>query len=260
MLEVKHISKSYIIKKRRLRPPLTFCAVDDVSFSVSDGEIVSLVGESGCGKTTTAELIVKLLPCDSGEIYVGGQEITSLPERQFRRLRPGIQMIQQNPFGSFDPGCSIFESLSEGLLAHQMVPDKNAARAYLKEILEACELKELYLDRYPHELSGGQLQRLSIARAVALKPQIVIADEIVSALDISAQSQVLDLLLTLKKEQQLSLLFITHDLAVARHMSDRILVMKQGKIVDEGDCSYIFSGSGHPYTSVLREAMVQFPF
>ncbi|MGN0204448.1 MAG: ATP-binding cassette domain-containing protein, partial [Coprococcus sp.] len=209
---------------------------------------------------TLARMIVGLLEPDSGEIMYQGQNIGKISKRKFRQLRPQIQLIQQNPFGSLDPEMKIFDLLSEGIRTHHIQTDGLSIREYLTAILEDCGLQEEFLDRYPHEFSGGQLQRLAIARAIALRPAIVIADEIVSALDVSVQGQILDLLVRLKNERGMSVIFISHDLCVVRSISDKIMVMKDGEIVDSGSTEYIFEQSGCPYTQALKDAIVPSPY
>lgn len=237
-----------------------FPAVKDVSFCLHEGETLGLVGESGCGKSTLAKLIVRLLWPDAGEILFEGENMGNMTAEQFRRIRPQLQLIQQNPFNCMDPRMKIKTILSEGVKAHQISTEGLSMREYLMQMLKSCDLEEEYLERYPNEFSGGQLQRLAIARAMLLKPRVIIADEIVSALDISVQSQILNLLLKLKEERKLSVIFITHDLCVVKKIADRILVMKDGMIVDSGNGMHIFETSQCDYTRELREAIVPFPY
>lgn len=261
VLNVINLQKHYVIKHRfGMRPEHVFPAVRGVTFDLDCGETLGLVGESGCGKSTLAKMIVGLLEPDSGKIMYQGQNIGKMGKREFRKLRPQIQLIQQNPFGCLDPEMKISDLLTEGIRTHHIQTDRLSIREYLIGILKDCGLAEEFLDRYPHEFSGGQLQRLAIARAIALRPQIVIADEIVSALDVSIQGQILDLLIRLKNERNMSVIFISHDLHVVRRISDRIMVMKDGNIVDSGSTEYIFEQSKHPYTTALKDAIVPSPY
>lgn len=261
VLEIRELRKHYVIKHRLgMKPDHVFPAVRGVSFVLRQGETLGLVGESGCGKSTLAKMIVGLLEPDSGEIMYRGKNIGKMSKRKFRQLRPQIQLIQQNPFGSLDPEMKIFDLLSEGIRIHHIRTDGLSVREYLTDILKDCGLQEEFLDRYPHEFSGGQLQRLAIARAIALRPAIVIADEIVSALDVSVQGQILELLMRLKNERGMSVIFISHDLCVVRSISDKIIVMKDGKIIDSGSTEYIFDQSNCSYTLALKDAIVPSPY
>lgn len=260
VLSIKNLRKEYICGRSWLQETETFAAVRDVSFELYQGETLGLVGESGCGKSTLAKMIVKLLKPNAGEIYFEGQNILDMKEKKFRCLRPYIQLIGQNPFGSMDPRKRLIDTLSEGIRCHHISTNGKSLRGYLEEILRSCELQPEFLDRYPCEFSGGQLQRLAIARALALRPRVLVADEIVSALDVSVQGQILELLMKQKTERDMSLIFITHDLSVVRKISDRILVMKDGKILDEGNPEYIFEKSECLYTKKLKEAMITFPY
>lgn len=260
VLEIKDIRKKYVVKHFGMNGMHVFPAVRGISFKLYPGETLGLVGESGCGKSTLAKMMVKLLEPDDGEIYYRDRLVSSMQIGEFRRIRPKVQLIQQNPFNSLDPEMKIFDILSEGIRVHHIPTDGRSIREYLTKILEDCGLQEEYLQRYPHEFSGGQLQRIAIARAIALRPEIVIADEIVSALDVSVQGQIMELLMRLKNERGMSVIFISHDLCVVRSISDRILVMKDGEIVDSGSTEYIFEKSECPYTLALKDAIVPSPY
>ena len=259
-LEVKNLSLTYHSRGNLFRKDVFYQAVTDVSFHLEKGEVLALVGESGCGKTTISKIIIRLLKPDAGQVLFDGRDIWSFRESQFRSQRTHIQMITQNPFSGFDPSMKLERQLSEGLREHNTDRNGLSMHGYLTEIIEECGLQEEHLKRYPYELSGGQLQRMAIARAVAVKPRILIADEVISALDVPLQSKILELLMRLKNTFQLGILFITHDLAVVRQIADRIIVMKDGRIVDEGGRDYIFRESGNPFTVRLREAMMDFPY
>lgn len=260
ILEIKEVSKTYVTKSWGLKKNIVSDAVKNVSITLKEGETLGLAGESGCGKSTLAKMIIKLLEPDEGHILYQGKDINTISEKQFRKMRPQIQLIQQNPFNCMDPHMKIEKILAEGIKAHEIETGNCSIREYLVQILKRCGLKEDYLDRYPDEFSGGQLQRLAIARAIALKPKVLIADEIVSALDISIQGQILNLLKSLQEEEKLSIIFISHDLCVIRKISDRIIVMKEGEIVDQGEPEYIFEESKCSYTMMLREAIISFPY
>ncbi len=236
-------------RKARLR------AVDDVSLSVSRGETVGLVGESGCGKTTLGSAVIGLTELTSGKIVYNGRDVNDLLSNSPDFLRREIQMIFQYPFGSLNPRVTIGSAISEVLKIHEICKTKSERRDKVVSALESVGLESSYASRYPHEFSGGQRQRLGIARALALNPSLVIADEPVSALDVSVQVQILNLMLELQQERNLSYLFIAHDLAVVKYMCDRILVMYLGKIVEQAEASEIFNHPAHPYTEALLSAV-----
>ena len=259
VLEVTELTKHFRKPSGRLfSGDDRFAAVDHVSFSMYEGEMLGLLGESGCGKSTLARMLMHLTVPSSGRILLDGTEIQRLPEHTFRKLRHRIQMVFQNPFDCLDPSRKICSLLEEPLKRWQPDLDRDGRRERIREMLMECALPDNCLEKHPAEFSGGQLQRISIARALLAKPQVLVADEIVSALDVSIQSQILQLLEKMKEEHHLSVLFITHDLSVARKVSDRIMVMKNGKIIGTGKPEEIFAGTQDPYIQALAAAAFSF--
>ena len=225
-------------------------AVDGVSLEIHRGEALGLVGESGCGKSTLARLITALLPVTRGKIFFEGQEISALRGRSLRRIRRKIQMIFQDPFASLDPRMTVGDIIAEPL-ENFRIGNRRERNARVQELLRLVGLNPNFTNRYPHEFSGGQRQRIGIARALAVNPSFMVCDEAVSALDVSIQAQIINLLQDLQREFNLTYLFIAHDLAVVRHLSDRIAVMYLGKIVETADRTDIYEHSQHPYTKAL---------
>jgi peptide/nickel transport system ATP-binding protein len=232
-----------------------FKAVDDVSFEVMQGETLGLVGESGCGKTTLGRTILQLIQPTDGKIYLDGKDITLIKKSALRNMRKDLQIVFQDPYGSLNPRITIGNAILEPLAVHKVLDNNLQRKEKVMELLEKVSLLPEHFNRYPHQFSGGQRQRICIARALALNPSFLIFDESVSALDVSVQAQVLNLLNDLKKEFNFTSIFISHDLSVVRYVSDRILVMHKGKIVEEGDAEQIYHHPQNEYTQKLIEAI-----
>ncbi|MEG1686303.1 MAG: ABC transporter ATP-binding protein [Angelakisella sp.] len=255
ILEVKNLKKYFPIKSGLMQTVTGHVkAVDDVSFTIGRGKTLGLVGESGCGKTTVGRTILRLHEATSGSVIFGGQDIFTLNKKQMRALRPKMQLIFQDPYSSLSPRMPVGEIVGEGVREHGIVSKADHA-TYVKNIMEICGLRSYYYDRYPHEFSGGQRQRIGIARALALNPSLIICDEPVSALDVSIQAQIINLMAELQREHNLSYLFISHDLSVIEHISDDVGVMYLGNMVEMASKDEIFKNPLHPYTKALFSAV-----
>ena len=235
-----------------------FTAVRNVSFDLYRGELLGLLGESGCGKSTLARMLMHLIPPSSGKILFDGKEVQELSESAFREYRRRIQMVYQNPFDCLDPSMRVQSLLEEPLKIWYPDMDPSARKDKVLGILEECGLPGDCISKYPKEFSGGQLQRISIARALLVEPEVLIADEIISALDVSIQNQILNLLLRMKERHALSIIFITHDLSVARKVSDRVMVMQTGEIKGIGTPQEVFADDADPYIRQLSSAVFTF--
>jgi oligopeptide/dipeptide ABC transporter ATP-binding protein len=250
LLKVISIRKYFPVKKAFLTEPLLVKAVDAIDFSLDEDRVFALVGESGCGKSTVARLVLRLIPPTSGEVLFNGQNVFGLTGDALKAFRKSVQIVFQDPFASLNPRKSIMDTISEPLKIHKVV-EKYNMKDKVVDLLSKVGLGPDILNRYPHEFSGGQRQRICIARALAVSPKIIVADEPLSALDVSIQAQILNLLQKLKKEYRLSFLFISHDLKVVHYFSDDIGVMYLGKIVEYAKTDVLFMKPFHPYTEVL---------
>jgi len=255
LIEIKDLVKTYHSDSGFLMPKATEVhAIRGVTLEIKKGEILGLVGESGCGKSTLGNCILKLLDITSGEIYYKGENILNYSAKQTRDFRTKAQLIFQNPYSSLNPKMKIGEILKEPLIVNG-IKDKSLQKEYLEIVLDYVGLSQSDLKRFPHEFSGGQRQRIAIARALILKPEFIVADEPISALDVSIQAQIINLLIDLKNRLDLTYLFISHDLNVVRYLCSRVAIMYKGEIVEIGDVEDIFYHPKHPYTKTLLSAI-----
>lgn len=257
LLEVRGLSKEFGLGRGAFGTAAQggVKAVNEVTFSIRRGETLGLVGESGCGKTTTGRCILQLERPTAGKIIYDGRDTCTLSPKELRRLRRRMQIIFQDPFGSLNPRMKVGKILQEPLLVHGAEPDRVKRRERVYQLLDICGLDSTFYDRFPHEMSGGQRQRVGIARALALNPEFIVCDEAVSALDVSIQAQIINLLEDLRSQLGLTYLFISHDLSVVRHLCDRVAVMYLGRIVEMAPTEELFSFPMHPYTRALIEAV-----
>lgn len=255
LLKIKDLKQHFPIKGGFLGKTVNHVkAVDGISFDVYEGETLSIVGESGCGKSTTGRAILRLDEPTSGAVEFDGRDLLALDKSEMRKVRKDLQVIFQDPFGSLNPRQTVRQILSEAIDIQNTIP-KNEREAHILNLMKTVGLNEQQIDRFPHEFSGGQRQRVGIARALSVDPKLIIADEAVSALDVSIQAQVINLLKKLQRDFNLTYLFISHDLGVVRHISDRIIVMYLGKIVEIANKKDLFDSPQHPYTKSLLSAI-----
>ena len=256
-LELHDISTHFPIRKGILARKITdtIKAVDGVNLRIEQGEILGLVGESGCGKSTLSRTIMQLIPASSGSVVLEDQNLSTLPRNEVRKRRLDFQMIFQDPYASLNPRMTIHSTLAEAIKQRHKRLKGTELDQKIAELMERVGLDQRFRQKYPHEFSGGQRQRIAIARALAPEPKLIIADEPVSALDVSIQSQILNLLLKLRKELNLTMIFISHDLSVVRYISDNIAVMHEGKIVEYGEAEEVFNQPKHSYTRKLLKAI-----
>ena len=255
LLEIRHLRKCFPIEKTITgKVTRELVAVDDVSFKLMPGETLGIVGESGCGKTTMGRTLLKLHEPSGGQIFFKGKDISQYSKAEMRPIRTQMQIIFQDPYSSLPPRATVGDILSEPVKVHKIVPE-DQVKDYVLDLMDKCGLRDYYYERYPHEFSGGQRQRICIARALSVNPELVVCDEPVSALDVSIQAQIINLLKQLQKDMGLTYLFISHDLSVVKFISDKILVMYLGAMVEFGEKKDIFSNPLHPYTKALFSAI-----
>lgn len=255
LLVVRGLKQYYPVKGGLGKEPSYVKAVDNVDFEVRRGEVFGIVGESGCGKSTLGKSICKLIEPTAGSIVLDGEEISKYTPKQMRPIRKKVQMVFQDPYASLNPRMSVRDIVAEPLIIHGLTKTREETDKKVVELLRRVGLDDYHANRYPHEFSGGQRQRVGIARALAVQPQLIIADEPVSALDVSIQSQVLNLMNQLKRDMNLTYIFVAHDLSVVEHISDRVGVMYLGNFVEEGDKYSLYQNPLHPYTQALLSAV-----
>ena len=249
ILEVKHLKKYFKTARGTLH------AVDDVSFTIEKGKTLGIVGESGCGKSTTGRAILRLLEPTDGQVIFNGQDITALSSSKMRQMRRDMQIIFQDPFSSLDPKKTVSQTIAEPIIENKILKDKKAIDVRVRELMATVGLAERLVNAYPHELDGGRRQRIGIARAMAVNPEFIVCDEPVSALDVSIQAQILNLLQELKEQMGLTFIFITHDLSVVNHFADEIAVMYLGQLIEKAPTEELFDHPVHPYTRALLSAI-----
>lgn len=256
ILEVKNLKKYFPLKKGKYKEgDPCVKAVDDITFDLYEGETLGLVGESGCGKSTLGRTIIRLYEPTSGEVIFEGEDVAKKSRKEMRALREEMQFIFQDPYSSLNPRMTVFNILAEPLIAHGKFKRGPELEAYVKDLMDRCGLPSYYCYRYPHQFSGGQRQRIGIARSLALDPSFIICDEPVSALDVSIQSQIINLMKDMQEEKNISYIFISHDLSVVKHISDRVGVMYLGSMMELADKNEIYSNPQHPYTRALIGAI-----
>lgn len=258
ILEVKNLKKYFPLGKGKLNKKKGYVkAVDGVSFKLYEGETLGLVGESGCGKSTLGRAIIRLHEPTEGEVIFKGENVLAKSRKEMRKLREDMQFIFQDPYSSLNPRMNIYNILSEPLVAHKYYKKGDELKEHVLKLMESCGLPPYYCYRYPHQFSGGQRQRIGIARSLALEPSFIICDEPVSALDVSIQSQILNLMMDMQEQKGISYIFISHDLSVVKHLSDRVGVMYLGSLVELADKDEIYNNPQHPYTKALMAAIPQ---
>ena len=256
LVEVRNLKKYFPIKKGVFKNTVGYVkAVDDISFTIQRGKVLGLVGESGCGKSTTGRTLLRLLSPTSGEVLFDGQNVFKVSKRDMRPLRTKMQIIFQDPYSSLNPRLPVYDIVGEAMLQHKIVKNKAEMKERVIDIIGKCDLFPEQATRYPHQFSGGQRQRICIARALAVNPEFIVCDEAVSALDVSIQSQIINLLIDLKERHQLTYLFISHDLSTVKFISDRVGVMYLGNIIELGESHDIYADPLHPYTEALLQAI-----
>ena len=249
LLDVQHLKKYFSTPGGNLH------AVDDVSFQIERGKTLGVVGESGCGKSTIGRTVLRLIEPTSGKIIFDGKDITNISKRELRELRQEMQIIFQDPFSSLDPRMTVAQTIEEPLKIHKIIPDKKKREERVLELMETVGLAARLYDTYPHELDGGRRQRIGIARALAMNPKFIVCDEPVSALDVSIQAQILNLMKDIQEKENLTYIFITHDLSVVNHFADDIAVMYMGRMVEKAPSEKLFTNPVHPYTKALLSAI-----
>lgn len=255
IMKVRNLTKTFPVKDALARTTKVVHAVTDVSFDLYEGEIFGLVGESGCGKTSLARTALQLVPPTSGSVEFNGRELTTLTKKELRSARKDMQIVFQDPYSSLHPRMTVSTIIEEPMIIAKLYPGKEQRRERVKELLRLVGLNESHMDRYPHEFSGGQRQRIVIARALAMDPKLIMCDEPVSALDVSVQAQILNLLIELQEQLRLTYLFISHDLSVVEYICDRVAIMFLGQMVELGTVQQIFDNPLHPYNIALLSAV-----